>query len=67
MVISTEKVIKKNCMEIQKDPKIAKAILRKKIRDGTVRLPDWDDTKKLQSSKPYGTGTKTVIEINDIE
>ena len=40
MVISTEKVIKKNCMEIQKDPKIAKAILRKKIRDGTVRLPD---------------------------
>ena len=42
-----------------KGPRIAKPILRKKNGAGANRLPD--STTKQQSSKPYGTGTKTEI------
>ena len=39
-----------------KNPQIAKAVLRKKNRAGRIKLP-----AKLQSSRQYGTGTKTKI------
>ena len=47
------------CMEIQK-PHIAKAILRKKNGTGGINLTSGYTTKQ-QSSRQYGTGTKTEI------
>ena len=51
------------CMEIQK-PRIAKAILRKKNGTEGINCLTSGYTTNLQSSRQYGTGTKTEIQIN---
>ena len=42
-------------------PQIAKAVQRKKNGAGGINFPDFNYTTKLQSSRQYGTGTKTEI------
>ena len=44
-----------------KRPRIANAVLRKKNGLGESTFLTSDYTTKLQSSRQYGTGTKTVI------
>ena len=44
-----------------KKPQIAKVILRKKNGTGGMNLPTTGSTTKSQSSRQYGTGTKTEI------
>ena len=48
-------------MEIQKKPRIAKAILRKKKEIGEINYLTSGSITKPQSSRQYGTGTKTEI------
>ena len=56
------------CMETQKTPN-SQSLLRKKDGTGGINLLTSDYTTKLQSSRQYGTDTKTenIYQCNKIE
>ena len=52
------------CMELQKKTQIAKAILRKKNGTGQINFLTSGYSTQQQSSRQYGTGTKTETQVN---
>ena len=49
------------CMETQKIPQKSKQSWERETEQEEVNAPTLDSTTKLQSSKQYGTGTKTEV------
>ena len=59
--IELEQIISQFVWTYQKKPQIAKAILRKKNGTEGINCLTSGSTTKVQSSRQYGTGTKTEV------